>query len=69
VVIVNLTKMMEKGNLSQNVLLKPNDVIYVPPNPLAAIGLAVQQLLLPIQPATQTIQSPASAVSAVKYMP
>jgi protein involved in polysaccharide export with SLBB domain len=69
VMIVNLTKMMEKGNLAQNVLLKPNDVIFVPPNPLAAIGLAVQQLLLPIQPATQTIQAPASAISAVKYMP
>lgn len=63
---VNMMHMIEKGDLSQNVLLRAGDVVYVPPNPLAAFGLAVQQLLLGITPATQTIQLPASAIYSVK---
>jgi protein involved in polysaccharide export with SLBB domain len=63
---VNMMHMIEKGDLSQNVLLKPGDVVYVPPNPLAAFGLAMQQVLLGIQPATSMIQLPASAIYSVK---
>jgi len=63
---VNLMHMIEKGELSKNVLLKSGDVVYVPPNPLAAFGLAMQQLLLGIQPAASTIQVPASALYSVK---
>jgi protein involved in polysaccharide export with SLBB domain len=66
VMVINLMKMIQNGDLSRNVLLKPNDVIYVPPNPLAAMGLAMQQLLLGIQPAAQTIQVPASALYSVR---
>jgi polysaccharide export outer membrane protein len=63
---VNMMHMIKKGDLSQNVLLKAGDVVYVPPNPLAAFGLAMQQVLLGIQPATQMIQLPASAAYTVK---
>ena len=63
---VNMMHMVEKGDLSQNVLLKAGDVVYVPPNPLAAFGLAMQQVLLGIQPAASTIQLPASALYSVK---
>ena len=58
---VNLMAMIKKGDMSKNVYLQPDDVIYVPANPLAAVGLAIQQLLLPIQPAAQIISVPASA--------
>jgi len=58
--------MVKKGDFSQNVLLKAGDVVYVPPNPLAAFGLAMQQVLLGIQPATQMIQLPASALYSVR---
>jgi len=64
---VNMMKMVEKGDLSQNVLLRPNDVVYVPPNPLAAIGLAIQQILMPIRPAAETVTTPAYAARAVTY--
>jgi protein involved in polysaccharide export with SLBB domain len=63
---VNMMHMIEKGDLSQNVLLRPGDTVYVPPNPLAAFGLAMQQVLLGIQPATAMIQLPASALYSVK---
>ena len=63
---VNMMHMIEKGDLSQNVLLRPGDTVYVPPNPFAAFGLAMQQVLLGIQPAASTIQVPASALYSVK---
>jgi len=53
---VDLTKMYEKGDLSKNVY---------PPNPLAAVGLAIQQLLFPVRPATETIRLPASTAYSV----
>lgn len=63
VMVINLMAMVQKGDLSHNVLLKPNDVIYVPPNPLAAIGLAIQQLLFPIRPAAESVYLPAQAAA------
>ena len=63
---VNMMHMIEKGDLSQNVLLRAGDVVYVPPNPLAAFGLAMQQVLLGITPTTSMIQLPASALYSVK---
>jgi hypothetical protein len=58
---INLRKMMHDGDMTHNVFLKPDDVVYVPPNPLAAVGLALQQLLFPILPAAQAVSAPASA--------
>ena len=56
---INIDKMIEDGNLEHDALLQENDVIHVPANPLAAVGLALQQLLLPLQPAAQTVNAPA----------
>ena len=57
-VTVNLMAMVKKGDMTNNILLRPNDVIYVQPNPLASIGLALQSLLYPIRPAMETVASP-----------
>jgi len=62
---INLKKMYEKGDLSKNVYLQPDDIIYVPPNPLAKIGLAIQQLLFPVRPALETVTLPSSAMYSV----
>ncbi len=56
---IDLNQMIEDGNLEHDAMLEENDVIYVPANPLAAVGLALQQVLLPIQPAAQTVNGPA----------
>jgi hypothetical protein len=66
---VDLTKMYEKGDLSKNVYLQPDDMIYVPPTPLAEIGLALQQLLFPIRPASSAIQLPATAARYATGLP
>jgi protein involved in polysaccharide export with SLBB domain len=66
VMVINLMKMIRDGDLSRNVLLKPNDVIYVPPNPLAAVGLAMQQVLFGVQPVQQTITAPYSTIYTIR---
>jgi protein involved in polysaccharide export with SLBB domain len=63
IITINMMDMVKSGDLSINVLLKPGDVIYVPANPLAAIGLALQQVLFPILPAAEAISAPASVAN------
>lgn len=52
---VDLDEMVKRGDTSLDAVLEEGDIIYVPPNPLAKVGLAVGQILLPIQPAAQTV--------------
>jgi len=67
--VVNLRAMIEHGDLSNNVLLMPNDIVYVPANPLAQIGLALQNLLFPIRPAAETVRTPFATATAVGGTP
>ncbi len=62
-IIINLRAMTEKGDMSNNVLLRPNDVIYVQPHPLATVGLELQKILFPINPAINTVTVPARVVT------
>lgn len=64
VMTVDMKAMVESGDLSHNVLLQPDDVVFVPANPLAAVGLAIQQLLFPVRPGIETIGLPSSAAGA-----
>jgi len=57
-ITVDLMAMVKTGDLSHNILLKPDDVIYVPPNPFAAVGLALQEMLFPTRPIMQVIRMP-----------
>jgi len=62
--VINLQAMVEHGDTSNNILLKPNDIIYVQPNPFAKVGLALQNLLFPVRPAFQTVGLPSAATAA-----
>jgi polysaccharide export outer membrane protein len=53
---VDLNKMVREGNTSRNAVLEEGDVLFIPANPLAKVGLTVQQLLFPISPATEVAQ-------------
>jgi polysaccharide biosynthesis/export protein len=55
---VNLMEMARDGDLSANVALTENDVVYVPANPFAKVGLAIQNLLLPASPAVSAVAFP-----------
>ena len=61
-IIVDLDKMVREGNVEQNILLQPGDIIEVPPTPLAWVGLRVRELLYPVTPALRAWESPAQAL-------
>jgi protein involved in polysaccharide export with SLBB domain len=63
--VINLNDMIRRGDMSHNVQLRPDDVVFVPANPLAKVGLTLQQLLFPIRPALETVRTPAAAGGAV----
>lgn len=50
--VFNLMAMVSSGDMSNNILLKPNDVIYVQPNPFARVALAIETMASPIRAAT-----------------
>jgi len=62
--LVDVEKMMRTGDTSQNVLLQPGDIVYVPPTPLGWFGLRVQEVLFPFQPVINAYATPASVLSA-----
>lgn len=47
VMVVNLKAMIRYGDYSNDILLMPNDVVYVQANPLAKIGMFFAQLFAP----------------------
>lgn len=57
---IDLNKMIKEGDTTLDAVLEEGDIIYVPPNPLAAIGLALQQVLLPITPAAAVVRNPSN---------
>jgi len=56
---VDVDKMVKTGDWSQNVLLEPDDVVYVPPTPGAWLGLRIREVLFPIAPLAQAYSTPA----------
>ncbi len=55
---ISLDDMIKQGDTSLNAVLSEGDILYVPANGFAATGLAIQQLLLPLQPAAALVQNP-----------
>lgn len=53
VTVINLKEIIQQGDSSSNVLLAQDDIVYVPLNPLANVGVAIQNLLFPVQPVFQ----------------
>lgn len=53
-IVVDVDKMMQSGDMQNNFLLKEGDIVYVPPTPLAWVGLRVRELLFPFQPVMNT---------------
>ncbi len=60
---ISLDQMIKTGDTTLDVVMQEGDIIYVPANMLAATGLAIQQLLLPLQPAVATVQAPTQIYS------
>ena len=59
---VKLADIMQ-GDLSTNILLKPGDIVVVPPNAFAVVGYALQTLLFPFQQVTGAVSAAALVTS------
>jgi polysaccharide export outer membrane protein len=64
---VNVDRMLKKGDWAQNVLLEPDDVVYVPPTPLAWCGLKLRELLFPVAPAIEAYDAPSEFMTTSDY--
>jgi len=53
VTVINLHDIVQRGDTTANVLLEQDEIVYIPLNPLAAIGVQVQNLLFPVTPLFQ----------------
>lgn len=62
IIIIDLDRMIRSGEVDQDVLLQPGDIIEVPPTPLAWVGHRIREVLYPISPALRAYGAPASAI-------
>lgn len=57
---VNVDEMIQTGDWRHNILLEPDDIVYIPPTPMAWIGQRVRELMYPVAPMVQAYTAPAS---------
>jgi hypothetical protein len=57
---VDLTDMYEMGDLKYNAVLEEGDIVFIPTNPVAMVGIFIQNLISPVQPVIQAASVPAS---------
>ncbi len=60
-ITIDVTRMMQQGDLRNNLLLQEGDIVYVPPTPLGWVGLRLQELLFPTMPLLNAYAFPANA--------
>ncbi|ODS30901.1 MAG: hypothetical protein SCARUB_03982 [Candidatus Scalindua rubra] len=61
--VVNLHDIIKKGKTERNIVLRPNDIVYIPPTLLGRIGFAAQDILNPTQP----VQNLGAAAAGAQY--
>jgi len=57
---IDVRKMVHTGDWSQNILLEPDDIVYIPPTPIAWFAHRVSEVLFPLSPVIQAYTTPAS---------
>lgn len=67
VMTVDVDRILTEGRLDQNVLLQEGDIIYVPPTPMAWVGLRLQEFLFPFGPVLQAVGLPADTIVTAQY--
>jgi polysaccharide export outer membrane protein len=66
-IVVDVDHMIQTGDTRGNVLLQEGDIIYVPPTPLAWMGMRIQEVLFPLRSAADTYSTPATFIGATDY--
>ncbi|HUN81890.1 MAG TPA: polysaccharide biosynthesis/export family protein [Phycisphaerae bacterium] len=59
-ITVDAEKMMHEGHVDQNVLIQEGDIIWVPPTPLAWLGMRIGEALYPVNGAVNAYAVPAT---------
>jgi len=67
-IVVNMMAMLEHGDMSNNVLMLPDDVIYVQPNPLARLGFFLESIGHPTRAASQILQDARYSYDDLRYL-
>lgn len=60
---VDVDQMVKGGDWTNNILLEPDDMVYIPPTPMAWVGLRVREVVYPFAPAAQAYTLPAQVRS------
>lgn len=60
---VDVDQMVKGGDWTNNILLEPDDMVYIPPTPAAWCGLRVREFIYPFVPAAQAYTFPAQVKS------
>lgn len=63
-IVVDVDHMIRTGDVSANVLIEPEDIVYVPPTPLAWVGQRIREVLFPIAPVMEAYKTPAQIMDA-----
>lgn len=56
---VDVDRMIKEGHWEENILLEPNDIVYVPPTPGAWLAQRAYEILYPVGPLMQAYVTPA----------
>ncbi len=56
---IDVRDLYQRGDLKYNAVLEEGDIIYIPINPFAAVGVIVQNLLSPVDPVIRAGRTPA----------
>ena len=59
--VLNLNDIVKKGQVESNIILKANDIIYIPPTILGRFTIAIQNALSPLRPVGEMGQKYESA--------
>ena len=58
-IVVDVNQMIKDGDWSKNILLEPDDIVYVPLTPLAWVAQRLREAIYPIQPVVEAYTAPA----------
>jgi len=56
---IDLMAMVKTGDMSHNIMLQPDDVVYVPQDPFVSVGMTLQKVLFPTRNAVDLTKVPA----------
>lgn len=69
VLTLDVDRMVMNGQMDQNVLIQEGDIVWVPPTPMAWLGLRLSELLVPMLAASSAATAPVNTANAYDENP